>query len=889
MFREVADADIFFGILEKALASAPVQHAVHGFTADRRTSLQTAPSLNLVAENSDGRGSPSQVPSSGGGVRGAALRAAAAAKAQRLAGTTHSEAASPPPNAKGLRRKPSVYTGFSDEPNRRSTAYDGFAEPEGPQRAPSIPEGFGQAPARRQTAYDGFDAGGASNPRQVPARRTTVYDGFDEGDETSGSKGNGTPPQRHGTVYEGFGEAPRQQRQGSVYGGFDKPIARRGSTYGGFSDRGSVSSHRDVTNRSSTVSSVYDGFEGSDDGSSRSDTSSPEVRLDVDTSSRPPQIQTSSGVVGVQKPRRRASAALPNLEETIVEGDEVATPPRTPVAKSPRSIRAGQNSAVGTDDTRTMTLPKGSALSHRESLLAESEELAAVAARLEKEIADLAVETDDDATWPSATNDISANSARRLDSTTSDLAFLLAEDNESEVDHLPNTSNSTPIAGKSPVDTPSASTPSASAPSNPFAVPEECSDCGEMKLDGWIDIAIDEGWYCKECWEAFAEEDVEGEDGADEVETTNTAHSVPSISVSESTSAASTPKPTMMDPRIEPAPITYLGQSVGLDMTPQAARKKVKEAASTGTPQVNATVSIEKESIRIVDARTGMALAVMATTEVKVAFQVNAKTIAVFASDGRSGVSQCFLLEPPSPRESDAIQRAFTDTIRRSEKLAIKDTLTMKRGRSGSVAFAKRASVRHGSSSDARARATLGQELSNQPTEVQKKQFSFRRRSVEASDNRKSLSEGALGLGQEDRAAPIALYKCKYLGAHIVDTENGAKVKAGSQMVLDAALQAASLVKEGSAIVDSSDAAIVISLGSIQAVDMQTSEELLTILPFTVKTFHAVNDKKLLKKLKPLKIAGFDATCMGVVHTKAGAADAAALYVAPLSFPPEFY
>jgi hypothetical protein len=185
-------------------------------------------------------------------------------------------------------------------------------------------------------------------------------------------------------------------------------------------------------------------------------------------------------------------------------------------------------------------------------------------------------------------------------------------------------------------------------------------------------------------------------------------------------------------------------------------------------------------------------------------------------------------------------------------------------------------------------RATLGQELNKDAADVMKrKQFSFRRRSVEAVDNRKSFAEGALGTGQEDRAVPIALYKCKYLGAHIVDPKNGGKQKAGSQMVIDAVGQAASLVKDGSAEHDATDVAIVVSLGGVHAMDMLTSEELLTILPFSVQFFHVAAEKKAMKKLKPCNITGVDSMCMGIIHTKPGTADQSAMY-APYSSPFSF-
>lgn len=48
--------------------------------------------------------------------------------------------------------------------------------------------------------------------------------------------------------------------------------------------------------------------------------------------------------------------------------------------------------------------------------------------------------------------------------------------------------------------------PTAAAPWNPFAAPQQCSDCGELTVDGWTDIAIDDGWYCKACWAAFVED-----------------------------------------------------------------------------------------------------------------------------------------------------------------------------------------------------------------------------------------------------------------------------------------------------------------------------------------------------------------------------------------------
>lgn len=123
------------------------------------------------------------------------------------------------------------------------------------------------------------------------------------------------------------------------------------------------------------------------------------------------------------------------------------------------------------------------------------------------------------------------------------------------------------------------------------------------------------------------------------------------------------------------------------------------------------------------------------------------------------------------------------------------DNLTDKRGRVGSMRFAKRASS-VSSAKRSRPKSTVGASPTS-PADSntastdgpRRRQFSFRRRSVEALDNRKSV--GGLGTSPEDRAVPIALYKAKYLGEHTVDTATGnGKVKGGAEIVLDAALQA---------------------------------------------------------------------------------------------------
>mmetsp|Transcript_2991 Transcript_2991/g.9036 ORF Transcript_2991/g.9036 Transcript_2991/m.9036 type:complete len:1345 (+) Transcript_2991:206-4240(+) len=868
VLRDPPEAEKLYRVLDQSLAEARAFLVEGGgaTTSNRPRSMLSvheAGSLGQIAEQAPASPTESlgvrpesakvksqKIPPKGiGGVRGAAMRAAAAHRAQQEfdvpAKTTPARARSAPGH-KGVRRNPSVYDGFDGgdggggaNPRRRGSTYTGFDDGHQTANGPSVPHGFGTARPRAGTAYDGF-AGAAESappvhkPKGVRGRQPTVYGGFDDGDGVSGKTAASTKkgPSRKASVYGGFEQpldrstsAPgsigdRRSSVGSASN--DAPIPqRRTSTYGGFDDGDGDAPQATRSLSTSSVASSYGGFD--DEGVGASDQST------ATTSG------VSSGNRATLRPRRRASTVTP-LGATVEEEAEANRPPEPPHS----------NGAVRKD----WTLPKGAALSHRDSLLAESVELEAMASKLEEEIAqlaaaELAVDEDGD--------DVDAD----------DLAFLLDDlsgdkvATESDTDAI-----AAPAEAAEPL-SPQLSEPV--SPSNPFG--QMCADCGDLKLDGWVDIAVDEAWYCRQCWEIFALDDGGPEDAPLEA-------APPAILVEDEAGGAAGAS-EQVDPRAGSVAITYLGQTVALAASKRAARAAVTDAQSVIGTRVDASITFDKGNVRIVDGTTGMALAVFSHGDVSATFVAIERIVTVFVSDGRSGVSQCYVLEFCTSHAADSVNRAFSDVIMRSEKSAIKDNLTIKRGRSGSVAFAKRASVRHGKNRGTipPAFAGLGADTYAGAGAQERKAFSFRRRTSEAKENRKSFVDGALGPSQEDRQAPIALYQTKYLGAHIVATNQG-----GTDMVADAAMQAADLVKDGAS-VESADAAIVVSLGAIQAVDMATSEELLTLLPFTVKLFHCINDKKFMKKLKPLKVGQNDAMVMGIVHTKAGGADAESLTV----------